>query len=120
MSQDTQFNRTQLATWQQARDLAQKLSAGPIVVGNGVKPENKNQQLSGIYIPDWQGGPANFQQPHFTDKETGEDFFFLHFRFRNGAEGMNVGLILDTMKRFATSPVYAMNCLADEARHMAR
>ncbi len=113
------FNQTQLATWQQARDLAQQLSTGPVLVGNGVKPENQDMSVSGIYIPDWMGGPANFAEPNFTDENTGDQYFFLHFRFNNGAEGMNVGLIGDTLKRYANSPAYAMSILADEATDMA-
>ncbi|MDQ6706584.1 MAG: hypothetical protein M3Z85_11480 [Acidobacteriota bacterium] len=119
MSQ-TNFNITQLATWQQARDIAQQLSTGPVLVGNGVKPENADMSISGIYIPDWNGGPASFAEPNFTDTATGEQYFFLHFRFNNGAEGMNAGLVGDTLKRFASSPDYAISQLAEEAASLAR
>ena len=114
------FNTNQLATWEQARDYANKLNAGPIVVGNGVKPETSNSANSGIYRPPWEGGPGGFAEPNYTDKKTGEKNFFLHYRFRNGAEGMNVGLIMDKFRRYPNSPAYVMSALAAEADSMAR
>jgi hypothetical protein len=114
------FNIAQLATWEQARELAAKLGAGPIVVGGGVKPENADQSRSGIYRPDWLPGPAAFPEPHFFDQQTGLKYYFLHFRFQNGAEGMNVGLIMDKFGRFPSSPLYVMSVLAAEADSMAR
>ncbi len=114
------FNTNQLATWEQARECANKLSAGPIVVGNGVKPETANAATSGIYLPEWFGGPGGFAEPNYTDPKTGEKYFFLHFRFRNGAEGMNVGLIMDKFRRYPNSPFYVMSALAAEANSMAR
>ena len=110
-----QFNIAQLATWDQAREFATKLGAGPIVVGDGVKPETSNPNTSGIYIPIWLPGPAAFPEPHFFDEVTGKKYYFLHYRFRNGAEGMNVGLIMDKFKRYPNSPAYVMMALAAEA-----
>ena len=114
------FNTNQLATWDQARDCANKLSAGPIVVGSGVKPETNDSHTSGIYRPDWIGGPGGFAEPNHTDPVTGEKYFYLHYRFRNGAEGMNVGLIMDKFRRYPNSPMYVMGALAAEAASMAR
>lgn len=114
------FNTNQLATWEQAREYANTLSAGPIVVGNGVKPETGNAASSGIYLPDWLGGPSGFAEPNFTDPQTGAKYFFLHYRFRNGAEGMNVGLIIDKFRRYPHSPSYVMSALAAEAASMTR
>src|SRR5206468_1117562 len=94
------FNTNQLATWEQAREYANKLTAGPIVVGNGVKPETGSPGTSGIYLPEWIGGPGGFAEPNYTDPQTGTKYFFLHYRFRNGAEGMNVGLIIDKFRRY--------------------
>ena len=113
------FNIAQLATWEQARECAAKLSAGPIAVGGGVLPETSNAATSGIYIPEWLPGPAAFPEPHFFDEVTGKKYYFLHFRFRNGAEGMNVGLILDKFKRYPNSPYYVMSVLAAEASSLA-
>ena len=113
------FNTAQLATWEQARDFAHKLSAGPIVVGDGVKSETNNPNTSGIYRPNWLGGPTGFAEPNYTDPLTGTKYFFLHFRFHNGAEGMNVGLIMDKFRRYPNSPMYVMGALAAEANSMA-
>ena len=113
------FNIAQLATWEQAREYASKLSSGPIVVGGGVKPETSNSNTSGIYIPEWLPGPAAFPEPHFFDEVSGKKYYFLHFRFRNGAEGMNIGLIMDKFRRYPNSPVYVMSVLAAEANSIA-
>jgi hypothetical protein len=43
------FNIAQLASWEQARECAAKLSVGPIVVGGGVMPETADPSTSGIY-----------------------------------------------------------------------
>src|SRR4051794_22151467 len=102
------FNRAQLATWEEAREFATKLSAGPIVVGGGVKPELTDANASGIFIPTWLSGPGAFPEPHDVDPKTGAKYFFLHYRFRNGAEGMNVGLVMDKFKRYPTSPSYVL------------
>jgi len=119
---DTQqplFNLAQLASWDQARDLAVKLSVGPIVVGGGVLPETGDPETSGIYTEYWLGGPGNFPEPHYFDEMTGTHYYPLHFRFRNGAAGMNVGLIIDKFKRFPNSPLYVFGNLAAEANSMA-
>jgi hypothetical protein len=90
------FNTNQLATWDQARETAIKLSVGPV------------------------GGPGGFPEPNYTDPKTGEKYFYLHYRFQNGAEGMNVGLIMDKFRRYPNSPMYVMGALAAEAASMAR
>jgi len=113
------FNIAQLATWEQAREYANKLSAGPIVVGGGVKPETSNTASSGIYTPEWLPGPGAFPEPHFFDDVSGKKYYNLHFRFRNGAEGMNVGLIVDKFRRYPSSPLYVMRALAAEADSIA-
>jgi hypothetical protein len=61
----------QLATYQEAQEIAKQLGT----IGGGVVD---------TYIPEY-GGP-------FTAPENGPAKF-LHFRFANGAEGFNVGLI---------------------------
>jgi len=114
------FNTNQLATWDQARDYANKLSAGPIVVGAGVKPETGDPKTSGIYLPDWVGGPGGFAEPNYTDPLTGAKYFYLHYRFHNGAQDMNVGLIMDKFRRYPNSPAYVMRALAEEAASIAR
>jgi hypothetical protein len=113
------FNMAQLATWEDARKFANILSAGPIVVGGGVSPEASDPDKSGIYIPLWVGGPAGFAEPNYTDPQSGKKYFFLHYRFRNGAQGMNVGLIMDKFSRYPMSPAYVMGALAAEAQSMS-
>ena len=115
----TPFNIAQLATWEQARDCAAKLSTGPFVVGRGVKPETANPATSGIYIPEWLPGPAAFPEPHFFDPQTGLKYYFLHFRFQNGGEGMNAGLVMDRFRRYPNSPLYVLSQLVAEANSIA-
>ncbi len=113
------FNMAQLSTWDQARQYANILTAGPIVVGEGVMPETGDPSTSGIYIPSWVAGPGGFAEPNYTDPKTGFNYFFLHYRFRNGATGMNVGLIMDKFSRFPMSPAYVLTELAAEADAMS-
>jgi hypothetical protein len=113
------FNMAQLSTWDQARQYANILTAGPIVVGEGVRPETGDQATSGIYIPDWIAGPGGFAEPSYVDPVSGLNYFFLHYRFRNGATGMNVGLIMDKFSRFPMSPAYVLTELASEANSIA-
>ena len=114
------FNPAQLATWEKARELAARLSEGPLVVGDGVLPETSDPKTSGIYTPEWLGGPGQFPEPSGVDETTGEKLYFLHYRFRNGAEGMNVGLIADRFRRYPTSPAYVLRSLAEEAAMLAK
>jgi len=117
--QDVQlFNQNQLATWDQAREYAIRISMGPIVVGGGVKPETPNSSTSGIYRPDWQAGPGGFVEPNYTDPRTGEKYFFLHYRFNQGQEGVNVGLVIDRFRRYPTSPLYVLSQLTAEVASM--
>lgn len=114
---DPLFNLAQLASWAQARDLAKQLTDRGI--GRGVKPESGDPELSGIYTEPWLGGPANFPEPHYFDEKTGTHYYPLHFRFNNGAGGMNVGLIMDKFKRFPMSPGYVWDTIAREVNAMA-
>ena len=61
----------QLATYQEAQEIAKQL----VSIGGGV---------AATYIPEYEGP--------FSPPENGPSKF-LHFRFANGAEGFNVGLI---------------------------
>ena len=75
------MNSNQLATMEEAVLIARELST----VGGGVVE---------TYVPEYAGPYA---APQDGDKK------FLHFRFGNGAEGFNVGLIRTTMKMFPMS-----------------
>src|SRR5260370_13315044 len=109
------FNTNQLATWEQARDYANRLSAGPIVVGAGVKPETSDPDTSGIYLPEWLGRPGGFAEPNFTHPQTGAKYFFLHYRFRNGAHGMKRGLLIRKFRRYPYSAACVMLAPGPEA-----
>ncbi len=112
------FDKDQLATWEEARELAKVLSAAPDMVGGGVLPESPDPGKSGIYMLDWYAGGAGFAEPQFIDKD-GKKYCQLLFRFSNGAEGMSVGLIREMFKRYPTSPVWVKRRLAAEANMLA-
>lgn len=82
---------TQYTTLDEAKKLAKEIGE----IGGGVRryiqDDNDN---SGIYIPEYVGGP--FQTPSDGDRK------FFHFRFENGADGFNGGLIKATMAYFPT------------------
>ena len=113
---DIQFNISQLASWKQARDFVKILNARNF--GGGVKPENTDPDLSGIFTLLWLPGPGGFPEPHYTD-EQGVMYYPLLLRFNNGAGGMNVGLMLDKFKRFPASPDYVWSELTKEVNSMA-
>lgn len=77
---------TQFTTLEEAKRIARELGA----IGGGVLPYDANDnERSGIYIAEYYG-------PFATPQE-GEKKFY-HFRFRNGAEGFNAGLVKRTME----------------------
>jgi hypothetical protein len=78
---------SQFVTLEEAKRLAKELGN----IGGGVLPFNEfDSEISGIYIPEYIGGP-------FGTPEQGEKKFY-HFRFRNGANGFNAGLVKRTME----------------------
>lgn len=112
------FNPAQLATYTQARVLAADWNKTPVngaLIGGGVRAEIDNPVLSGIYIPSWLAGPSGFPIPGDPDNDT----FFLHFRLVNGADGINVGLVLDRFARYPMSPTYVWGQLAAEIASMS-
>lgn len=116
MANTVSFNLAQLASWDQARELVKKLNEKGI--GSGVCPESVDPDTSGIYTELWLGGPGNFPEPHYVDS-SGVNYYPLHLRFNNGAAGVNVGLVLDKLKRFPNSPLYVFGNLAAEVNSMA-
>jgi hypothetical protein len=70
------MNPNQLATLDEAKAIAAKLGS----IGGGV---------ADIYIPEYFGP---FAAPEQGDRK------FYHFKFKNGADGFNVGLIRTTMQ----------------------
>lgn len=83
------MNPNQLTTMDEAKAIAAQLGT----LGGGVKD---------IYIPDYEGP--------FSAPSNGASMFY-HFRFNDGAEGFNVGLIRTLMKSFPTT---WMNMIATE------
>jgi hypothetical protein len=81
----------QFVTLDYAKALALQLNA----IGGGVKPITVDPNTSGIYIPQY-GGP--YETPVGADAS----LKFYHFRFRNGAEGINAGLVDNLMHVFPT------------------
>ncbi len=123
------FNVDQLATYEQARELRKMLDEHNI--GGGVLPGDDEGGVTvtpninfpwlppvpervGIYLPKWESGPGGFVSPNSTGPN-GEKLLFLHFRFRSGKEGLNVGLILDKFRRHPHSPDYVLGEVAKEA-----
>jgi hypothetical protein len=90
------FNPEQLSTWKDATVLASKINRRNI--GGGVRPQTGSPDRSGIYIPRWVSGPGGFQQPINGNN------YHLHFRFANGAEGINVALALAALARYNYHP----------------
>jgi len=118
MSHPLEFNDNQLATWQQAIDLAAAIEkhaeTSGLYMGGGVKPITYeadgsgkiDNKTSGIFIPEWVGGPAGFVIPNNEDAGT----LFLHFKFVNN-KVCNVGLILDKIRRFSGNVNYVFSYL---------
>jgi hypothetical protein len=96
------FNKAQLATLTEARALAEELKNYGLIINS----ESEDQNKSGIYLPDWrtEGGPSPNEG----------DALWYHFRFTNGADGVNVGLIQDRLSRYPNSPAYVFRSLVEE------
>lgn len=77
------FNPAQLSTLAEAQQLKAEIGG----LGGGVTE---------IYVPTWMPGPGAFPEPRIDEAR------FYHFRFANGAEGINVGLVRETKKRYPT------------------
>lgn len=104
------FNPEQLATWTEAKDIALHFK-NPIqgrLIGGGLKPLTSKVETSGIYLPVWVGGPGGFPEPRI-----GSSRQYL-FRFKNGFEGVNCGLVRELFKKYPTAPQYVMSELANE------
>lgn len=89
------MNPNQLATLDEAKAIAAKLAN----IGGGIKD---------IYIPEYTGP---FATPQIGDSK------FYHFRFYNGAEGFNAGLVRSFMNAYPTS---WPNMIATEVARCAR
>ncbi len=89
------MNPNQLATAEEAKKIAAQLGE----LGGGVKD---------TYIPEYDGP---WSAPFIGDAK------FYHFRFANGAEGFNVGLIRTLQKQ---CPVSWLNMIATEIGYQVK
>jgi hypothetical protein len=80
------MNNNQLATLDEAKTIAQEIGT----IGGGVKAVTDDPTTSGIYIPSWG---------YYAVPSDGDSKFYF-FRFENGADGFNVGLVRQTMQVF--------------------
>lgn len=108
------FNLAQLATWAEATVLARTINASAPFQAAGISILAQHPPTSGIYIPSWVGGPGGFPVPHIGDAT------FLHFRFSNGFEGMNAGLVREKFKSYPLSPLYVLGTLLAEVQQGAQ
>lgn len=129
-----EFNSRQLSSYQEAHALVDAINGHPLllngqlrVMGGGVLPgddsldkheDGSENRFVGIYIPAWLVGPAGFRQGQAVDSKTGVKYYSLHLRFRNGKQGMNVGLILDKFARYPNSQDYVLRQIAAEAENL--
>lgn len=117
------FNPAQLASYDEARALrevvnnSQLFALNPILSGDdeGLPAPAPNPNFPwlppvvprvGIYLPVWVAGPHADPEPAEGDR------LWLHYRFRNGKQGFNVGLWIDKFKRYPQSPYYVLSALA--------
>ena len=110
------FNDAQLSTWKKAMLIAQRINGSPQFKQAGIQilPRTQDMNTSGVYIPTWVSGPGGFQEPVDGNK------FFLHYRYSNGMEGMNCGLVQDKFSRFPDAPGYVLDQLLKEVQQGAR
>lgn len=104
------FNPEQLATWTEAKDIALhfKIPFQGRLIGGGLDPLTSKVETSGIYLPVWIGGPGGFPEPRIGNSRA-----YL-FRFKNGFQDVNCGLVRELFKRYPTAPQYVMYELAKE------
>jgi len=110
------FNPAQLATWAEAMGLVKIINGSGLFQSSSlfILPQDPNHVHSGAYIPSWVSGPGGFQEPVNGNQ------YFIHFRYSNGMEGMNAGLVREKFKSFPNSPAYVLSTLWTEVQQGAR
>jgi hypothetical protein len=110
------FNPAQLATWAEAIALANLINTSSTFKAAGVfiLPQDPTHQHSGAYIPLWVGGPHGDPPPQIGNA------YWIHFRFTNGMEGMNAGLVRQKFLAYPLSPLYVLGELLKEVQQGAR
>lgn len=105
------FNPEELSTWGEVKKYRDILNttrdSNGFLVGGGVKIFNNDPLTSGGYLPLWAVGPGN-PEPQIGNSK------WYHFRFNNGFEGVNVGLVRGMFMRYPTSPLYVIGQLRKE------
>ncbi len=104
------FNPAQLSTKAAADALAKQIDE---VRFNG---EQIGGGVAAVYIPEWLSGPGGFKEPGVV--KDGVEYRFYHLKFKNGVEGVNVGLVVDRLKRNPSSPLYVLKALYDEVKYV--
>ncbi len=114
--QSVPFNPAQLATWEEAMKLVALINGSQLFQSAGlfIIPQDPKHLHSGAYIPSWVSGPGGFQEPVNGNQ------YFIHFRYNNGMEGMNAGLVREKFKSFPNSPTYVLGTLLVEVQQGAR
>jgi len=119
----TNFNPAQLATIEEAREIARLINSTPMAltdrdpepIGGGILPESKDPKLSGIYDPVW----LTVNEPTAPPSSDRPGALFLHFRFANGCDAINVGLVREQFKRYPSAPLYVLRQLRIEVADLA-
>lgn len=118
LKRDVPYNAEELATFDEAVAIRKTLNYSAVFykLGLQILPwwNNPTPDKSGIYLPPWAPGPHGDPEPN-----SGQALFY-HFRWSNGMEGMNVGLVRGLFARYPASPLYVMNQLLLEVQGGAR
>jgi hypothetical protein len=116
IEKDVPFNLAQLATWQEAMKMVDFINFSQLFQSAGIMiiPQDPTHVHSGAYIPSWVSGPGGFQEP------VNGNLYFIHYRYSNGMEGMNAGLVREKFKSFPLSPVYVLGTLLAEVQAGAK
>lgn len=109
----TPFNPDQLATMAQAENFAGIINASQpfIQAGISILPQNDDPSKSGIYLPPWDPGPGGFPEPSGPG-----GLQWLHYRFSNGFNGVNVGLVIAEFNRYPSAPLYVCEWLLPQVQ----
>ncbi len=110
---DSPFNPAQLSTWAEASHWAALLSNSAQFKAAGISIKPQSPPNSGVYIPIWTAGPGS-QEPQIGNS------FWIHYRWSNGMEGMNAGLVRQKFLAFPTSPLYVIGQLLLEVQAGAK
>lgn len=100
------FNPDQLATWNQARKYAKRINGSVPFKQAGI-----SIPADGIYLPSWVSGPGGDPEPSGPD-----GLMWLHYKFSNGMDGVNVGLVVNEFQRYPAAPLYVFNWLLAQVK----